>query len=320
MSNVFNTGLLSAVHYHDFDQMATVAASAWDQRYRKLGKGSEHGFARQLNLPSSQLSHIGWKSGMRIETGTPRGCVGIVQQVAGKKRLRMNGQTLPENEIALLHSPREYDLVNADGTTYIVLAVDKERLGRHVETHWGCLPARLDSLSILASDSGTQQKRLAALLRQHLELSYDNPQLLTDPAIQNIMTDELLDAVLLNSRAPTTQRFPARRHLLAKKASEYIRDNLDKVVTLRAVCESVGVCERSLRQGFLERFGVTPKAYIKCHRLYRLRERLQTSTPDEGTVTQTALSLGLTHLGRLPCEYRALFGELPSETLANPLM
>jgi len=75
--------------------MAEVAAHAWDQRYRKLGKKSDYGFARQLNMPAAQLSHIGWESGIHIETGTPPGSVGIVQQVSGEKRLRMYGPEQP---------------------------------------------------------------------------------------------------------------------------------------------------------------------------------------------------------------------------------
>ena len=57
MSHIFNSGLLSTNSFHDFNQMAVVAASVWDQRYRKLGKGSEFGFAHQLNLPMAQLTH-----------------------------------------------------------------------------------------------------------------------------------------------------------------------------------------------------------------------------------------------------------------------
>ncbi len=88
MDKIFDSGLLSKNTFHDFDQMAVVAASVWDQRYRKLGSGSEFGFAHQLNLPTAQLTHIGWESGIRIETGTPPGSIGIVLQSDGKKIAR----------------------------------------------------------------------------------------------------------------------------------------------------------------------------------------------------------------------------------------
>lgn len=87
MSHIFDSGLLSTNSFHDFDQMAAVAASVWDQRYRKLRKGSEFGFAHQLNLPTAQLTHIDWESSMRIETGMPPGSIGIVLQSTGEDRV-----------------------------------------------------------------------------------------------------------------------------------------------------------------------------------------------------------------------------------------
>ena len=153
------------------------------------------------------------------------------------------------------------------------------------------------------------------MLQQQLKLSYENPEVSSDPVLQESMIDEMLDAVFLTSTAPVTAKSPAQRHLLASKAVHYLKDNVQGVVTLRAMCEHVGVSERLLRQGFLERYGVTPKTYIKYHRLYKLHELLGTSIDENLSVTQAALGLGLTHLGRLSSEYRVLFGEFPSKTL-----
>ena len=311
---IFDPCLLSKNQFNDFDEMAVVAASAWDQRYRKIGKGPDHGFVRQLNLPSAQLSHIGWRSGLLIETGTPTDSVGFVIQIAGDKRLRMNGQVLGNDQIALLHAPKAYDLLNADGTTYLVLAVDAERVLCHMHAHWGQLQVMLDALSTLNSEVNKQQAFLSSLMRQNLELAYGNSALLNDPGIQEMLVDELLDAIFLSSSIPPTQKQPAHRHLAAKKAAQYVRDHVDEVVTLRSMCEYAGASERSLRQGFLERFGVTPKMYIKRFRLYQLRDRLRDPVNKGATITECAAQLGLTHMGRLPSEYRTLFGELPSET------
>lgn len=314
MSEIFNSYLLSQNHFGDFDEMAAVAAHAWDQRYRKIGKQLDYGFARQLNIPSAQLSDIGWKSGLHIETGTPDDTIGFLVQVAGRDRTRVNGRMLGADQIAVLHAPREYDLLCADGTNYLVLAVDRERVLRHAQAHWGNLPVQFGSLSALASESATQQRMLPSILRQSLEFSYDNPLLLNDPDIQNLFVDELLDAIFLAHGFPATSKSPARRQLMTKKAAEYLEENIEKVVTLRTMCEHTGTSERSLRQGFLERYGVTPKGYIKRFRLFRLRDWLRDPANRGSTITEGAMRLGLTHLGRVSAEYKGLFGELPSET------
>jgi transcriptional regulator GlxA family with amidase domain len=50
-------------------------------------------------------------------------------------------------------------------------------------------------------------------------------------------------------------------------------------------------------------------------RLQRAHTALRDSNPAETTVQAVALSLGLLHQGRFAANYRALFGETPSETL-----
>lgn len=319
MDKIFDTGLLSTNTFNDFDQMAVVAASVWGQRYRKLGKGSEFGFAHQLNLPMAQLTHIGWESGVRIETGTPPESIGIVVQSAGNNRLRVNGQVLADQEIMLLHSPQDYDLVNAENTNYMVLAVDAEKVKSHALAHWGLLPEKFELYSSLVGESLKHQQQLSSILQEHLKLSYENPLALSEKPLQELMIDELLDAVFLSNLAPANPKPIATRHQLAKKAAGYLADNVQNVVTLRSMCEYVGISERSLRQGFIERFGVTPKTFIKHHRLHQLHNSLKSSTDEQYTVTKAALNVGLTHLSRLPGEYRALFNELPSETLKHAL-
>lgn len=314
MSKIFDSYLLSKNRFDDFDEMAAVAAHAWDQRYRKIGREQDDGYVRQLNIPSAQLSDIGWRSALHIETGTPKNSIGFLVQVAGQNPIRVNGQRLERDRIAVLQSPRAYDLLNPTGTAYLVFCVDRQRVLRHAQAHWGNLPARFDSLSMLASESATHQRNLSLAMRRTLELSYDSPRVLDDPNVQDVMIDKMLDAIFLGSALPARHDALAQRHLRAKKAVQYLKDNLEEVVSLRTMCEYAGASERSLRQGFLERYGVTPNTYVKRFRLFQLRDWLRDPAHHGSTITEGALRLGLTHLGRLSAEYKLIFGELPRET------
>lgn len=319
MSQIFNTGLLHSTEYHDFEDMAVTVASKWDQRYRRLVGNTDYGFAHQLNLHQAQLTHIGWKPGIRIETGTPSNSIGFVHQLKGEGRIRVNGTILREGEIAMMQSPLDYDLVNPINTNYLVLAVDKSLAARHFEALCGSDSIRLESSSKLQILSKAHQVRLEFLFKRQLELADRNRDQIYDPLSQTLVVEELLDALFLSSRSCSSGKSPANRHKLAQLAVRYLDDNLDRVVTLRAMCEYLNVSERSLRQGFLERFGITPKAYIKMHRLHKLNQFLRTSEPEETTVTQAATSFGLTHFGRTSAEYYSLFGEYPKQTLEQSL-
>ena len=62
-------------------------------------------------------------------------------------------------------------------------------------------------------------------------------------------------------------------------------------------------------------FGVGPTQYLKLRRLNKVHCALQARDCEETTVTDVLTTFGVTELGRFAGEYKALFGECPSETL-----
>jgi transcriptional regulator GlxA family with amidase domain len=54
--------------------------------------------------------------------------------------------------------------------------------------------------------------------------------------------------------------------------------------------------------------------YLRNARFEKAREALRRARPEE-SVTEIAMTLGFSHMGRFSVEYRRRFGERPSETL-----
>ena len=93
------------------------------------------------------------------------------------------------------------------------------------------------------------------------------------------------------------------------------RDAPDGQVPSIDLAEIAGVSVRRLQQAFREHLGTTPFAHLHDLRLDRIHDDLVHGRG--GTVTEVALSWGITHLGRFAAAYRERFGELPSQTLAR---
>ncbi len=72
----------------------------------------------------------------------------------------------------------------------------------------------------------------------------------------------------------------------------------------------LGVSRRSLQYAFQDALGVNPAAYLRAERLNRVRRALG----DADSVTEAATRFGFWHFGHFANDYRALFGELPSDT------
>jgi AraC-like DNA-binding protein len=74
----------------------------------------------------------------------------------------------------------------------------------------------------------------------------------------------------------------------------------------------------TLNTCYWEHRGMGPKHYLLLRRMHMVRRALRDSTSTETTVTEIATRYGFWQFGRLAVEYKALFGESPSATLARP--
>lgn len=106
---------------------------------------------------------------------------------------------------------------------------------------------------------------------------------------------------------------------ICRAARSYIDDRLavDIVPGIADICSATGVCERTLQYAFRTYVDMSPLTYLRLYRLNRVRAVLQKSDAESTTVTAVAMRLGFLHLGRFALDYRQLFGESPSVTLAS---
>lgn len=109
----------------------------------------------------------------------------------------------------------------------------------------------------------------------------------------------------------------AARRNAAVRAREYIDRNLDRRLSLAAVCQASYASPRALEYGFREVFGVPPIVYLRYSRLSCVRRELYRAPRAHGIVTELAMKWGFWHLSQFSKDYYELFGELPSETLSR---
>jgi AraC family ethanolamine operon transcriptional activator len=105
------------------------------------------------------------------------------------------------------------------------------------------------------------------------------------------------------------------RSRMVRLAEDFLRRSSGSAVSVAQLSAVVGVSERTLRSAFSEVYTTSPKRYIKLWQLHRVRRALRSAEGRHVTVTAVALSNGFSELGRFAGEYKALFGEAPSQTL-----
>jgi AraC family transcriptional regulator, ethanolamine operon transcriptional activator len=109
----------------------------------------------------------------------------------------------------------------------------------------------------------------------------------------------------------------ARRLQVFERARAYIEANLANPLGLEILALETGVSLRTLRYSFNQVLGINPLQYIKLRRLGAARRLLLEEDPGELSVTTAAMRCGFSHMSYFARDYRALFGELPAQTLGK---
>lgn len=97
-------------------------------------------------------------------------------------------------------------------------------------------------------------------------------------------------------------------------AEEYIEAHWDQPITVELLAQLTDVSARSVFDSFRKSRGYSPMAFVKQVRLRHAR-RMLLAPEDDTTVANVAFVCGFGNLGNFAKDYRAAFGELPSNTL-----
>jgi AraC-like DNA-binding protein len=147
----------------------------------------------------------------------------------------------------------------------------------------------------------------------------DQPDsVLSNPVMMSKFEQLIITRLLLSHRHNYTGALRSRKGSIAprdvKRAVDYLEAHLDAPVTLADLVDASGVPGRTLLKHFRDSKGVSPMRYLRNARFHLVRQALVEAQPGEG-VTTIAMKCGFLHMGRFSVEYRARFGESPSETL-----
>jgi AraC family ethanolamine operon transcriptional activator len=159
--------------------------------------------------------------------------------------------------------------------------------------------------------------------RRDIEFLYGQGQL--DPGCANQMRDELLDRIQLLFDLTFTdisnweyiRPKVSRRYWIYHQSREIIESDLFYPHTSMELCQAIQVSRRALEYAFQQIAGCSPNEYIRSRKLTAIRQELKQAKPGSIRVSEVASRYGFRHFGRFSSQFRALFGELPSEALAS---
>lgn len=163
--------------------------------------------------------------------------------------------------------------------------------------------------------------RLQRLCSAAAELAEDAPAVIEHSEAARGLEQALIEAMMhcLGGGEAEEDRAAQRQHAaIMRRFHRTLERYADQPVYVPELCKEVGASERTLRTCCQEHLGMSPKHYLLLHRMHMVRRALRESTTAETSVTEVATRYGFWQFGRLAVEYKVLFGESPSATLARP--
>lgn len=109
----------------------------------------------------------------------------------------------------------------------------------------------------------------------------------------------------------------AERMRLLRRFETVVRDRLAAPLRIPAICEELGVKQRTLEQVFQEQLGVSPYRHVQLLRLHAAHRDLLAGRALHDGIAAVASASGFAQPGRFSVHYRAHFGEPPSATAAR---
>lgn len=274
------------------------ATPGWVQQYQQMSPGHFAGRVRYLDLQGVEIYEESMNTRVEQNFSAPQGSLSFCFDRGDNALYVLNGESrniwiTPENyqEIAVVFGP--------------------EFVQRH-----SLDIARLEGLFMAPLNS--QQN---ALFCRWLSGTLTRLSQTFDPPSREALTQQLLEDCLFildNACVGLDQGALQRRageRAIMKRVGEWAADTPEEHLNLLELSQVAGVSLRQLQHAFKTYTGMAPTQWLRLRRLNSARRELLSRTPTQTTVAEVAMHWSFWHLGRFSSSYRALFNELPSDTL-----
>ncbi len=299
--------------FDDIDLMCE-SVRGWDLNFQPLAAtGSERaGQVIQYTTPTVLLTRADLTPPLQQEGAAPVGCVTFVVQSGHMRGLWWRAQDVDAESVLVFPIGGELSCTSGSGFSVFTLSVGEALLRQMLADLELDLPKACDWAETFRAPE-TVLDRVRRSLHRVSEDDIDA----ADDAVRHS-----LRSLLTHWLAATATRSPSRPNLWARQRALRASLELLEAADLGSVRTDdlrahAGVSERTLEYAFRERFGLTPAAFVKARRLARVRTALQKADPNHARIGDLMAEQAFYHVGQFAKDYRRLFSELPSATLAR---
>ncbi len=304
------------LHYsqtRDIDEQAALL-KGWGQSYAQMSSGAFSGAITEARFADLHL-FVEETGAALYQTGVlPDEFYAIGVPLRSPGDATFCGAHCDDHTLHVFSGKDGFDFQSPSGLVMAGVVVPRQLLSEAFQED--------ERNAILPELSGAHLRRGAAdttpAFRQFLagvfDVLRDEPDIAENSAAAGHLTAAILSnlaqALGNDARVEDTLIPPGKRWQIVSAARRLALDSPERPITVAELCQTLDVSRRTLQYCFQDIVGHSPAEFLRIVRLNGARHAIKTSR----SVTEAATYWGFWHLGRFSHDYRALFGELPSET------
>lgn len=312
----------------DLDGARSWMEAICGPHWLKVGAPSRLQFQHSGNVLKSMsttmgLIEYGTDVTVGIDTETPLNCYSVSLPVSGQQELSIRGDLLVSDpDTGVIVSPDALqELTIAGNCRKLLVAIPRPAM-RQVLEELLQHPAERPLVFEPGMDAANGRQASWWRMVRHMisEMEGAAGDLYGNTFFSGDLEKALIKGLILsqpNNYTIELERAGSVRlpHYLLR-ARDFMHANAREDIALDDIEAVSGVARSRLFEDFKHYLGLSPMAYLKKFRLEQVRRALITDR-GTGNVSSIAMDWGFSHLGRFSIEYRKLFGETPSQTLAR---
>jgi AraC family ethanolamine operon transcriptional activator len=291
----------------------------WELRMRQLSSGRMLANLEFAQVDGILLTHERWSKRVFAMGATPRGYLALAGICAGRE-FSWCGASVRQDVVSCGLDGTDIEFGTPDAADHWVLLVPTGLLTGYLgdEETADLLPKERSLTSPLTSPPQLV-RQLGSLVLDIITLLRSNSSYRSNRLLLDAFRLQLLAAVtaLLACADEKGRLATTRTQYAACRRALHIAETLRQPISIDELAAAVGISRRGLELGFREVFDISPQRYLRRIRMNGLRRDLRRAVPGRQTIAEAAGHWGFVELGRTAVEYRQLFGESPSTTLAR---
>lgn len=273
---------------------------------------------------SVTLNYLAYGDEVRITPGRFDSFFLVQVPLEGTARVRVGEQVVHSTRgRASIGSPTEaVDMVWSRDCEQVLVYLERAAVeelasaGAGADDAAGRAPVVFDASMDLHTTSARAWLRLVHLALDDIEAG---GALFASPLAATHFEQTLISGLLALQPSSVHDVRPAERPCppVVRAVVELIESEPERAWRVAEFARHAGVSARTLQEAFQRELGMTPLERLRRTRMERARSELLAADPTRTSVTDVAARWGFFHLGRFAQSYRALYQELPSQTLGR---